>query len=142
MSATAAGVAPFTGDRAESIEMIRDSARGLLGSDMARVRKLRFTEPGFDAGLLRQMVEIDGQGGGGFHDAADIFAQVFGGAFGGGFEQFFGGGGSRRKGDGKQHQQRRPAHSPPWKWPRLMDIAMGMTVMGATMMMAAVIVLV
>lgn len=57
MSATAAGVAPFTGDRAESIEMIRDSARGLLGSDMARVRKLRFTEPGFDAGLLRQMAE-------------------------------------------------------------------------------------
>ena len=57
MSATAAGVAPFTGDRAESIEMIRDSARGLLGADMARVRKLRFTEPGFDAGLLRQMAE-------------------------------------------------------------------------------------
>lgn len=57
MSATAAGVAPFTGDRAESIEMIRDSARGLLGSDMARVRKLRFTEPGFDPALLRQMAE-------------------------------------------------------------------------------------
>ena len=51
------GVSPFTGDRAESIEMIRDSARGLLGHDMARVRKLRFTEPGFDAGLLRQMGE-------------------------------------------------------------------------------------
>lgn len=43
-----------------------------------------------------------GGGGGGFHDAADIFAQVFGGAFGGGFEQFFGGGGTRRRGDGKQ----------------------------------------
>lgn len=57
MSATAAGVAPFTGDRAESIEMIRDSARGLLGADMARIRKLRFTEPGFDAALLRQMAE-------------------------------------------------------------------------------------
>lgn len=51
------GVSPFSGDRAESIEMIRDSARGLLGADMARVRKLRFTEPGFDAGLLRQMAE-------------------------------------------------------------------------------------
>jgi alkylation response protein AidB-like acyl-CoA dehydrogenase len=51
------GVSPFTGDRAESIEMIRDSARGLLGSDMARVRKLRFTEPGFDPALLRQMGE-------------------------------------------------------------------------------------
>lgn len=57
MSASAAGVAPFTGDRAESIEMIRDSARGLLGADMARVRKLRFAEPGFDTALLRQMGE-------------------------------------------------------------------------------------
>ncbi|MBS7813515.1 acyl-CoA dehydrogenase family protein [Roseococcus pinisoli] len=57
MSASAAGVAPFSGDRAESIEMIRDSARGLLGTDLARVRKLRFTEPGFDGGLLRQMGE-------------------------------------------------------------------------------------
>ena len=43
-----------------------------------------------------------GGGGGGFHDAADIFSQVFGGAFGGGFEQFFGGGGAHRKSDGKQ----------------------------------------
>ncbi|MBX9751658.1 MAG: acyl-CoA/acyl-ACP dehydrogenase [Roseococcus sp.] len=51
------GVSPFTGDRAESIEMIRDSARGLLGADMGRVRKLRFTEPGFDPALLRQMGE-------------------------------------------------------------------------------------
>ncbi len=32
----------------------------------------------------------------------DLFSQVFGGAFGGGFEEFFGGGGSRRKGSGKQ----------------------------------------
>ncbi len=39
-------------------------------------------------------------GGGGFHDAADIFSQVFGGAFGGGFEEFFGGG--SRRGSGKQ----------------------------------------
>lgn len=42
-----------------------------------------------------------GAGGrGGFHDPADIFSQVFGGAFGGGFDEFFGGGatggGSRR----------------------------------------------
>ena len=51
------GVSPFTGDRAESIEMIRDSARGLLGTDMMRPRKLRFTEPGFDVALLRQMGE-------------------------------------------------------------------------------------
>jgi molecular chaperone DnaJ len=41
-----------------------------------------------------------GGGGGGFHDAADIFSQVFGGAFGGGFEEFFGGG--RRQRSGKQ----------------------------------------
>lgn len=39
-----------------------------------------------------------GGGGGGFHDAADIFAQVFGGAFGGGFEEFFGGGRKQRSG--------------------------------------------
>jgi len=51
------GIAPFTEDRAESIAMIRDSARGLLGHDMARIRKLRFTEPGFDLALLRQMGE-------------------------------------------------------------------------------------
>ncbi|WP_424811594.1 acyl-CoA dehydrogenase family protein [Roseococcus sp. YIM B11640] len=56
-AATAAGVAPFSGERAESIEMIRDSARGLLGAEMARIRKLRFTEPGFDPALLRQMGE-------------------------------------------------------------------------------------
>jgi molecular chaperone DnaJ len=37
-----------------------------------------------------------GSGRGGFHDPADIFSQVFGGAFGGGFEEFFGGG-SRKK---------------------------------------------
>lgn len=40
-------------------------------------------------------------GGGGFHDPMDLFSQVFGGAFGGGFEEFFGGGGPRR-GSGKQ----------------------------------------
>ena len=43
---------------------------------------------------------MGGGGGGGFHDAADIFSQVFGGAFGGGFEEFFGGG--RRQRSGKQ----------------------------------------
>ena len=44
-------------------------------------------------------------GGGGFHDASDIFSQVFGGAFGGGgggFEDMFGGGRSRRDQSGKQ----------------------------------------
>src|ERR1700710_2158902 len=33
-----------------------------------------------------------GGGRGGFHDPMDLFSQVFGGAFGGGFEEFFGGG--------------------------------------------------
>jgi molecular chaperone DnaJ len=42
-----------------------------------------------------------GGGGGGFHDPMDLFSQVFGGAFGGGFEEFFGGGG-RSKRSGKQ----------------------------------------
>lgn len=42
-----------------------------------------------------------GGGGGGFHDPMDLFREVFGGAFGGGFEDMFGGGGGRRK-SGKQ----------------------------------------
>ncbi len=49
-------------------------------------------------------------GGGGFHDASDIFSQVFGGAFGGGgggFEDFFGGGGGRR-GGGRRRSSTRP----------------------------------
>ena len=41
-----------------------------------------------------------GGGGGGFHDPMDLFSQVFGGAFGSGFEEFFGGG--RRQRSGKQ----------------------------------------
>ena len=40
-------------------------------------------------------------GGGGFHDPMDLFSQVFGGAFGGGFEEFFGGGGRKQR-SGKQ----------------------------------------
>ncbi len=43
-----------------------------------------------------------GGGGGGFHDASDIFSQVFGGAFGGGFEEFFGGGRRQQQRSGKQ----------------------------------------
>ncbi|MEI6673995.1 MAG: molecular chaperone DnaJ [Verrucomicrobiota bacterium] len=44
-----------------------------------------------------------GGGGGGFHDPMDLFSQVFGGAFGGGFEEFFGGGGrNQRQRSGKQ----------------------------------------
>jgi alkylation response protein AidB-like acyl-CoA dehydrogenase len=56
MSATA-GIAPFDAERAESIALIRDSARGLLGTDLAPVRALRFTEPGFDAARLSAMGE-------------------------------------------------------------------------------------
>ena len=37
-----------------------------------------------------------GGGFGGFHDPMDLFSQVFGGAFGGGFEEFFGGGHRQR----------------------------------------------
>jgi len=43
-----------------------------------------------------------GFGGGGFHDPMDLFSQVFGQAFGGGFEEFFGGGGARKQKGAKQ----------------------------------------
>jgi molecular chaperone DnaJ len=43
-----------------------------------------------------------GGGGGGFHDPMDMFSQVFGSAFGGGFEEFFGGGGRGKQRSGKQ----------------------------------------
>lgn len=56
-AALAAGVAPYDAERAESIRLIRDSARGLLGADLSRVRALRFTEPGYDAERLRAMAE-------------------------------------------------------------------------------------
>ncbi|MCB4822351.1 acyl-CoA dehydrogenase family protein [Roseicella aerolata] len=47
-------------DRAESIRMIRDSAAAVAppGGDLKRVRDLRFQDPGFDAGLFRQMGEM------------------------------------------------------------------------------------
>jgi alkylation response protein AidB-like acyl-CoA dehydrogenase len=46
--------------RAESIRMIRDSAAAVAppGGDLKRVRDLRFQDPGFDAGLFRQMGEM------------------------------------------------------------------------------------
>ena len=49
-----------TDDRAESIRMIRDSAAAVAppGGDLKRVRELRFTDPGFDRGTLRQMGEM------------------------------------------------------------------------------------
>ena len=47
-------------DRAESIRMIRDSAAAVAppGGDLKRIRDLRFQDPGFDAGLFRQMGEM------------------------------------------------------------------------------------
>ena len=47
-------------DRSESLRMIRDSAAGLAPrtGDLRRVRALRWTEPGFDRGVWRQMCEM------------------------------------------------------------------------------------
>ncbi len=61
----------------------------VLGDEDKRAAYDRYGHAAFEGGM--------GGGGGGFHDAADIFSQVFGGAFGGGgFEDFFGGGGRGR----------------------------------------------
>jgi alkylation response protein AidB-like acyl-CoA dehydrogenase len=48
------------GDRLESIRMIRDSAAAVAppGGELRRVRELRWQEPGFDRGVLRQMGEM------------------------------------------------------------------------------------
>lgn len=67
----------------------------VLSDEKKRATYDQYGHSAFDGGA--------GQGGGfgGFHDASDIFSQVFGGAFGGGgFEDFFGGG--RRKPSAKQ----------------------------------------
>ncbi len=47
-------------DGSESLCMIRDSAAGLAPrtGDLRRIRALRFTEPGFDRGVWRQMCEM------------------------------------------------------------------------------------
>lgn len=47
-------------DRAESLRMIRDSAAGIAPrtSDLKRIRALRFTEPGFDRGVWREMCDM------------------------------------------------------------------------------------
>jgi alkylation response protein AidB-like acyl-CoA dehydrogenase len=47
-------------DRQDSIRMIRDSAAAVAppGGDLKRVRELRFQDPGFDAGVFRQMGEL------------------------------------------------------------------------------------
>ena len=47
-------------DRGESLRMIRDSAAGIAPrtSDLKRIRALRFTEPGFDRAVWREMCEM------------------------------------------------------------------------------------
>ncbi len=47
-------------DRADSIRMIRDSAAAVAppGGDLKRIRALRFTEPGFDREVWRQMCRM------------------------------------------------------------------------------------
>ena len=52
--------ASLEAERAESIRMIRDSAAAVAppGGDTRRVRDLRFQDPGFDAGVVRQMGEL------------------------------------------------------------------------------------
>lgn len=47
-------------DRGESIRMIRDSAAGIAPrtGDFKRIRGLRFTEPGFDRSVWREMCEM------------------------------------------------------------------------------------
>jgi alkylation response protein AidB-like acyl-CoA dehydrogenase len=52
--------APGAEDRSESLRMIRDSAAGLAPrtGDLRRIRALRFTEPGFDRDVWRQMCEM------------------------------------------------------------------------------------
>ena len=47
-------------DRSESLRMIRDSAAGIAPrtSDLKRIRALRFTEPGFDKSVWREMCEM------------------------------------------------------------------------------------
>lgn len=62
----------------------------VLSDEDKRAAYDRYGHAAFEGGM-------GGGGGGGFHDASDIFSQVFGGAFGGGFEDFFGGGGGGRR---------------------------------------------
>jgi alkylation response protein AidB-like acyl-CoA dehydrogenase len=51
---------PTIGDRAESVRMIRDSAAGIAPrtGDFRRIRALRFTEPGFDRSVFREMCQM------------------------------------------------------------------------------------
>lgn len=50
----------MTEDRGESLRMIRDSAAGIAPrtGDFRRIRALRFTEPGFDRSVFREMCQM------------------------------------------------------------------------------------
>ena len=77
----------------------------ILSNEDKRAAYDRYGHAAFEGGMG------GGGGGGGFHDASDIFSQVFGGAFGGGgggggFEDFFGGGGGRGRGRGRASSKR------------------------------------
>ena len=54
---TAAGIAPYSEDHAESIRMVRDSAAGIAGG-VTRARALRFSMPGFSTEVWKQMGEL------------------------------------------------------------------------------------
>ncbi|HEY0181669.1 MAG TPA: acyl-CoA dehydrogenase family protein, partial [Rhodopila sp.] len=47
-------------DRDEGVRMIRDSAAGIAPrtGDFRRIRDLRFTRPGFDRGVFREMCQM------------------------------------------------------------------------------------
>jgi hypothetical protein len=47
-------------DRLEGLRLIRDSVAAIVppGGDLKRIRALRFTEPGFDPAVLREMGEL------------------------------------------------------------------------------------
>ena len=74
----------------------------ILSNEDKRAAYDRYGHAAFEGGMG------GGGGGGGFHDASDIFSQVFGGAFGGGggFEDFFGGGGGRGRSRGRASSKR------------------------------------
>lgn len=45
-------------DVLSSMEMIRDSARGITGPDLTRIRKLRYTSPGFDRAVWAEICAL------------------------------------------------------------------------------------
>ena len=77
----------------------------VLSDEDKRAAYDRYGHAAFEGGSGGGGGGFGGGGFGGFHDASDIFSQVFGGAFGGGgggFEDLFGGGRRRRDRSGRQ----------------------------------------